>query len=173
MDRAPRPMARSRRQLVLATGAAPARGLSRSSEGHLRSRGAHASPRALRRAQLLIKNEWSGTMKIDCDHIFRNAELVGAFSQPFRSRNDAWLLIVAKLWLLAAFIGMSLMVIAAEIWWWDNAALAARKLALLMLAGAALVIVAWRTGSRLLAHAEQRLGEPVQGELTLTVDRVT
>ena len=108
-------------------------------------------------------------MKIDCDHIFRNAELVGAFSQPFRSRNDAWLLIVAKLWLLAAFVGMSLMVIAAEIWWWDNAALPVRKLALLTLAGAALVTIAWRTGSRLLACVEDRLAEPVQGELPLTV----
>jgi len=114
-------------------------------------------------------------MKIDSDHIFCNAELVGAFPQPFRSRNNACLLTVAKLWLLAAFIGMSLMVIAAEIWWWDNAALPARKLAVVMLAGGALVILAWRTGSRLLANAERRLREPVQGELPLTVkvDRVT
>jgi hypothetical protein len=110
-------------------------------------------------------------MKIDSDHIFRNAELIGAFSQPFRSGNDTWVLIVAKLWLLAALIGMSLMVIAAEIWWSDTAAMPARKLALLMLAGAALVILAWRTGSRLLAYAEERLREPVQGELPLRVDR--
>lgn len=109
-------------------------------------------------------------MKIDSDHIFRSAELNGAFSQPFRNRNDAWLLIVAKLWLLAAFVGMSLMVIAAEIWWWDNAALPARKLALLMLAGATLVALAWRTGSRLLARAEERLEEPVQGKLPLTTN---
>jgi hypothetical protein len=109
-------------------------------------------------------------MKIDSDHIFRNAELNGAFSQPFRRRNDAWLLIVAKLWLLAAFVGVSLMVIAAEIWWWDNAALPARKLALLMLTGAALVALAWRTGSRWLGRAQERLQEPVQGELPLTVN---
>jgi len=90
-----------------------------------------------------------------------------AFAAPLASRGANWTLTLARLCVLAAFIGMSLMVIAAELWWWDNGAQPTRKLVLLMLCGAALAAIAWRAGSRLLLRLEQQFERPIQGELPL------
>jgi hypothetical protein len=78
-----------------------------------------------------------------------------AFAARLASRDANWTLTLARLCVLASFIGMSLMVIAAELWWWDNGVQPTQKLMLLMLCGAALAAIAWRAGSRLLLRLEQ------------------
>ena len=67
------------------------------------------------------------------------------------TRRGSWTtLLGAQLWLLAAFVGMSLIVTAAELWLWDNGLKSPRELAMLVLAGGVLVSLALRYGRRLI-----------------------
>ena len=76
------------------------------------------------------------------------------------TQGYSWTLLGALLWLLAAFIGMSLIVTAAELWLWDNGLKSPRELAALVLAGGVLVALASRYGRRLIGGSERAIESP-------------
>lgn len=89
----------------------------------------------------------------------------GLSAGPSAKRQVSRMLLLAQFGLLAAFVGMSLVVIAAELWLLDNGGQSLRMLGGLALSGAILVALGWRSVTRFADRAERELALPVQGEL--------
>ncbi|HEX8012843.1 MAG TPA: hypothetical protein VF814_18225 [Casimicrobiaceae bacterium] len=103
------------------------------------------------------------------NHIFRASALDGYVPAP-RPRRFTWALLWAQLWLLAAFVGMSLIAIAAKLVLGDAQARPAAALALATI-GALATGASWWNVARRLGHAELGSGETQFSPTTSTESR--
>ena len=91
------------------------------------------------------------------NHIFHTSALDGAALQPQAMPPSAWNLFAVQLCVLAAFVGMSLIAIAARVLAdAENGKLVAGPI-MLALAGALMMLAAWRGAARRLRAAEHEV----------------
>ncbi len=93
------------------------------------------------------------------NHIFHTSALDGAHDHA-QPQPYVWALFVAQLWVLAAFVGMSLVAVAARLFFEGFGGDAFSGLLLLVLAGAALMFAGWRNAADLLGRTERELAHP-------------
>jgi hypothetical protein len=109
------------------------------------------------------------------NHIFHTSALEGYVPAPKQPRFT-WALFLAQLWLLAAFVGMSLIAIAAKLVLGDAQAQPAAALAL-ALVGALFTGASWWNVARRLGRAELGSGatqsptSPESRQLLLSLHR--